>query len=175
LREQFFEVERFGDYGEIALRGARPFGFGAVPVELDAIAVGVAKIECLADAVIGSAFEPNVGVDQAAKGVGEFGACGIDDREVIEAGGAGRGRGAAMALPGIEADVVMVAACGEERGGVADALRDLEAEDVAIEGECAIEVGDLEVDVAYSGLWVDGWHGYWIRNEVEGCGGAIYS
>ena len=53
---------------------------------------------------------------------------------------------------------MVVTAGGEEGGGVADALRDLEAEDVAIEGECAIQVGDLEVDVAYSGLWMDGGH-----------------
>jgi hypothetical protein len=55
---------------------------------------------------------------------------------------------------------VVIAAGGEEGGGVTDALRDIEAEDVAIEGECTVEVGDLEMDVAYSGLWVDGGHVY---------------
>jgi hypothetical protein len=156
LCEQLFEVERLGDHAELALRGAGPFGFRAVPVELDAIAVRVAEIECLADAVIGGTFERDVGTDEAAECVGELGARGIDDGEVIEAGGAGCRRGAAMALPGVEADVVMVSTCGEEGSGIADALCDLKAEDVMIERERAIEVGDLEMDVTYSGLWVDG-------------------
>jgi hypothetical protein len=160
-------VERLGDHAELALRGARPFGFGAIPVKLDAVAVGVAKIECLADAVVGGAFEWNVAADKAAEGVGELGARRIHDGEVIEAGGAGRGRGAAMALPGVETDVVMIATRGEEGGGVADSLRDFKAENVAIEGKCAIEVSDLEVDVAYSGLWVDGGHTSRISAQRE--------
>ena len=91
LTKQFFKVEGRGDHGKIALRCARPLRFRAVPVKLDAIAVRVAKIERLADAMVGSAFERNVGENQATKGVGEFGARGIDDGEVIEAGGARAG------------------------------------------------------------------------------------
>ena len=143
LAEQFFKVKGRGDHGKLTLRCARPLRFRAVPVKLDTIAVRVAEIERLADAMIGSAFERNVGKNQATKGVGQFSAGGIDNGDVIEAGGAGRGRGAMTALPGVEADVVVVTASGKKSSTVADTLRHLKAEDVTIEGERTIQVGDL--------------------------------
>ena len=129
---------------------------GAVPVEFDAVAVRVAEIEGFADAMVGGAIEGDVRGDEAAKCVGEGGASGIEDGEVVEAGGARWGWGAAEAFPGVEADVVVVAACGEKGGGVAEALRDLEAEDAVVEGKGAVEVGDAEVDVADACQRVDG-------------------
>ena len=150
------EVEGAGVHGEGAGGVAGPVGFGAVPVEFDAVVVGVAEVEGFADAVVGGAFELDVGVEEAAERAAELGASGIEDGEVVEAGGAGRGWAAAEALPGVDADVVVVAAGGEECGGVADALRDVEAEDAVVEGECAVEVGDAEVDVADAGLGMDG-------------------
>ena len=62
---------------------------------------------------------------------------------MIKAGGAGRGRGAMTALPGVEADVVVVTASGKKSSTVADTLRHLKAEDVTVEGERTIQVGDL--------------------------------
>ena len=44
--------------------------------------------------------------------------------------------------------MVVVAAGRDERGLLAVALDQLEAEHAAVEGERAVEVGDLEVDVA---------------------------
>ena len=136
------------EHGEFTGVGAGPFGGGAVAVEFDAVLVGVAQIEGFAHAVVGRAFERDAGGDEAAQGVGERGAVGIKNRGVVEAGGAGGGRGAAAAFPGVEADVVMVTAGGDERGLRAEALHEFEAEHVAVEGERAVEVGDLEVDVA---------------------------
>src|SRR5205085_6567661 len=72
----------------------------------------------------------------------------IEDRQVIEAGGAGRRRRAAEAVPGVERDVVVIAA-GREEGRLAAApLGELEAQDVAIKRQRTIEVGDLEVHMA---------------------------
>jgi hypothetical protein len=68
---------------------------------------------------------------------------------VIEAGGAGGGWTAAEGLPGVEADVMVVAAGGEEGCGVSEAGGDVKAEDAVVEVEGALEVGDLEMDVAY--------------------------
>ena len=68
----------------------------------------------------------------------------------------GAGHGAALALPGVEPDVVVVAAGGEECGAVTQALRHLEAEHVAIEADGALEVGDLEVDVTDARAGFDG-------------------
>ena len=61
-----------------------------VPVQLDAVAVGVAQVERLAHAVVAGAVERDAGVDQPAQRVGERGAGGVEDREVVEAGRAGR-------------------------------------------------------------------------------------
>lgn len=52
---------------------ARPLVLRAFPVEFDAVAVGVAEVEGLADAVIAGAFERNAGVTEAAEGIGEGG------------------------------------------------------------------------------------------------------
>jgi hypothetical protein len=53
-----------------------------------------------------------------------------------------------MALPGIEADVVVVATGRDERCGGAVALHELEAEDAAVEVERALELCDFQVHVA---------------------------
>ena len=53
-----------------------------------------------------------------------------------------------LRLPGVEADVVVVAAGRDEGGLVADPLLQLEAEHAAVELERAVEVGHFEVDVA---------------------------
>jgi hypothetical protein len=79
---------------------------------------------------------------------------------VEEAGGAGGGWAATEGLPGVEADVMVVAAGREEGGGVAEAGGDVEAEDAVVEVQGALEVGDLEVDVAYVDAWGDGWNGH---------------
>jgi hypothetical protein len=76
---------------------------------------------------------------------------------VIEAGVTGRrGRGAG-AVPGVQADVVVVVAGGEQEHVepvLAGVGRDAEAERVAVEPERAVEVGDAQVHVpdAHGGM-----------------------
>jgi len=162
LGEEGVEVEGAGVHGDVAGGGAGPLGGGEVAVELEAVAVGVFEVEGLADAVVGGAGEGDAGVAEAAEGVGEGGSVGVEDREVVEAGGAGGRRPTAPALPGVQADVVVVAAAGrgEEDGLGAHALDDVEAEDAVVEGEGAFEVGDAEVDVADAdGAGHGGWYG----------------
>ena len=90
---------------------------------------------------------------------------------MVEAGGAGRGRGATEALPCVEADVVVIAAGGEEGGGVAEALSDVEAEDAVVEGEGAVEVGYAEMDVTHADLGMDGF-GHGVGRPLVG-GGSL--
>ena len=80
----------------------------------------------------------------------------IQNRGVKQAGGAGRRRMAAFALPGVQPDVVVIAARGNERGLVAVTLHDLEAEHAAIKPQRAIEVGDLEMNMPDPGACDDG-------------------
>jgi hypothetical protein len=51
-------------------------------------------------------------------------------------------------VPGVEADVVVVAAGRNEGRLVAEPLLQLEAEHAAVELERPVEVGDFQVDVA---------------------------
>jgi len=119
----------------------------AVDVEFDAIAIGIVEVQRLADAVVAGARQGDAGLDEAGEGVGEVAAGGVEDRRVVEPGVARRRRGAAEAVPGVEAEVVVVAAGGEERRLAAVALLQLEAEHAGIEGDGAVEVGDLEMHV----------------------------
>ena len=150
------QVESSGVHGEVAAGVFGPLAFGAIPVELDTVVVGIVEVEGLADAVVGGSVEGDVGGEEAVQSVGQCCAGGIEDGEVVEAGGSGRWRRAAEALPGVEADVVVVVTCGEECGRVADVLGDLEAENAVVEGEGAVEVGYAEMDVADAGLGMNG-------------------
>ena len=64
---------------------------------------------------------------------------------------------AAFALPGVEPDVVVIAAGRNERGARAQALLQLEAEHAAVKAERAIEIGDLEMDMPDPRAGDDGW------------------
>jgi hypothetical protein len=55
---------------------------------------------------------------------------------------------------GVQADVVVVPASGEEDRVVTVPLRDLEAEAVPVEAEGPFDVRDLQVNVTYSGTRV---------------------
>ena len=156
LAEQVLEVEPFGEHRERAVRVRRPFRLRPVAVELDAVPVGIVKVEGLADAVVAGAGERDAGRDQPAERVGERRPARVEDGVMIEAGRAGRRRVAALALPGVEADVVMVVAGGDEGGVLAVARLQREAEDAAIEGERPLDVGDLEVGVADADARIDG-------------------
>src|SRR5882724_3937091 len=54
---------------------------------------------------------------------------------------------AAFAFPGVQPDMVVIAAGRNERGTGAHPLHQFEAKYVAIEAERAIEIGDLQMDV----------------------------
>jgi hypothetical protein len=62
---------------------------------------------------------------------------------------------AAAAFPGVETNVVVIAASGEESRFRATAEHQLETEDTTIESERALEIGHLEMDVANTDTGVD--------------------
>ncbi len=66
---------------------------------------------------------------------------------MVQAGGAGRGRAATAALPGVEAEVVVIVAGRKERRGIVVARHQREPQDAAIELERAGQVTHLEVGV----------------------------
>src|SRR5580704_2009937 len=74
---------------------------------------------------------------------------------MVKPGGAGRRRRAAAALPGVEPDMVVVAA-GRDEGGAGPAGGERESQHAAIEIERPLQIGDLEVDVADLDPVIDG-------------------
>ena len=62
LPQQIVEIEPAREHRQRSVRRARPLLFGPVPIELDAVLVGIAQIERLADAVIAGAVELNAGL-----------------------------------------------------------------------------------------------------------------
>src|SRR5207302_10557891 len=79
----------------------------------------------------------------------------IQNRNVIQPGRARWRWRAARAFPGVQPDVMMITAGREERGLSSHPLRDLEAQDVAVECERSFEVGHFEVDVTNSDARID--------------------
>src|SRR5690606_23285215 len=73
---------------------------------------------------------------------------GVADRGMEQPGMTGRGRPAALALPGVEPDVVVVAAGGDERRTPAHALHQREAEHSAVEVQRALHVRDTQVHMS---------------------------
>ena len=86
----------------------------------------------------------------------------VVDGEVIETGATEGRRRAALALPGVEPDVVVIATGGEKGGLVAEAGDQIEAERVAIERHGPVQVGHFEMDMPDVG---PGWDGLARRSD----------
>src|SRR5579871_291482 len=154
------------EHRQPAVGSARPLLGRPIPIELDAVVVGIAQIKRFAHAVVGGALERDLGFDEPAQRIGEARAGRIQNRQMIEAGGTERRWCAAAALPGIEPDMMMIAARGNERRLRTDALHQVETEHAAIKGERAIDVGDLEMDVTDAHSAVDRRAGLVKRNWI---------
>ena len=74
---------------------------------------------------------------------------------MVEASRAAGRRRAAFALPGIQTDVVMIAASGEKGRLVTEPLLQLEPEHAAIEGKRAVEVGHFQMNMADADAGID--------------------
>src|SRR5262249_30168409 len=92
---------------------------------------------------------------QSPQRVGKFGAGGVKNCQAIQAARSRRWGRSAFALPGVQADVVVISAGGEECGAVAVALGDVEPEDVAIEADRAFEVSNPQMNVPDARLRMD--------------------
>ncbi len=138
-----------------------PFGAGAVVVELEPVSVGVVEGHGDVRAVVGAVVDRVAVVEQPLDRVAELAAVGVQERDVVEAGVPVWGWGAAGAVPGVQPEVVVVVARGEERGfdsGRATVGREVEAEDVAVEMGRAVQIGDAQVHVPDADRGMD-WFG----------------
>src|SRR5207245_4871092 len=112
----------------------------------------------LAYAVVRGPFERDAVLEHAPLGRPQGPAVGVQNREVVQPGRPRGGSRRAAPSPGVEPDVVVVAAGRQEHRLPAVASRHLETQDVAIERERALEVRNGEVDVPDMHAWVDGYH-----------------
>src|SRR5258708_11836138 len=94
-------------------------------------------------------------IEQTLERGGKIFARRIVDGEVMQASRARDGGRPVLDLPGVEADVVVVAA-GREEGCAPEVGEQVEAQVVAIEADSAVQVSDLEVDVSDACLGRDG-------------------
>src|SRR3954451_14556824 len=108
-----------GVHSEFAFAIAWPLRLRTVAIELNSVLIGIAQVKRLAHAVIGGSIQRNPRLHHAAQRGAQCGAGGIKECEVLKAGCPWSRRRSAFALPGIESDVVVVTARGDERGRVA--------------------------------------------------------
>jgi uncharacterized protein YwlG (UPF0340 family) len=88
---------------------------------------------------------------------------------MVKAGGALRRRRAAQAFPGVEAEMVVVAA-GRDEGGTGAGGRDLKTQHAAIEIERPLQIGDLQVDMANPHPGIDGGQAQGVFGHFGGFG-----
>ena len=91
-------------------------------------------------------------LQEALDGPGEFAAVGIEDGEVVQSRVPLRKRCAPLAVPGVQAYLVMVVPCGKKRcswqAEVGPVGGQLKAKHVAVEAQRSIEVGDAQMHVS---------------------------
>src|SRR5690348_2540644 len=162
-REQIGELEGRVDRRCLVRAVARPFGERTVPRELQVVPVRVAEIDGEMRAVIGEPAKRDAGVDEPADRLGQLLARGEVERDVVEARHAVRLRRPSRRLPGVEPEMVVIAACREEEDvtrrsptrHVARLEDDVEAHDADVEVAHAVDVGRSQVDMADPYVRVD--------------------
>ena len=105
--------------------------------------------------MITRAVERDFGLDQAAQGIGECGPRGIENSQMKKAGAARWRWFPARALPCVQANVMMVAACGNEGGFLAVALRQFETQNAAIKIQRALEISDFQMPMTDADAGID--------------------
>ena len=157
------EVERFAAGKADDPVAARPLTWLAVPGQLDAIEIGIVQINGLMRAVIGGPIDAPAAIQEPLERRGQVFARRVQDAKVIKAGGAFGGRLAAGALPGVQAQV-MVVAPGREKGRlIPNPGSQVETHQVMIEVDRPVDFGDPQVDVPDLRASGDGGlgHGKW--------------
>jgi len=137
--EQPGEVERLRT-GAVGLLGRGPLRPRPVRGELEAVAVGVGEVDRLVGQVVRRARDRDAPGGEPQRRARELLARGMQERDVEEPGVAAR---AARAGALVQDEDGLLAA-GPQRDVRVAALAGLQAEDVLIEGDGAVEVGDDE-------------------------------
>src|SRR5205807_3008645 len=116
--------------------------------------VGIPQIDGLTHAVVGRPLQRETGIEHPPHDAAESAAVGEEHREVVEPGGARRGPRGTPARPGIQTEMVVVAARGEKHRVGPIPRRNLEAQHVAVKSERPVQVrhGQMHVPDARAGV-----------------------
>lgn len=153
--QQVVEIEPLREHRQISVCRPGPRLLRSVPIEFHAVVVRVAQVKRLADAMIAGPVERDSRFQDTAEGVGQRMTRRIQDGDVVQPGCPRRRGRSPLALPGVQAEVMVVPSRRDERGLCAVPLGQLEAKDAAVEPQRPLQVGDLQMDVADLHLRVD--------------------
>src|SRR5213592_958240 len=148
LLEQSVEVERPREHRQPAVGSTRPLFFGAIPIKLHPVTIGIAQIECFADAVIRRALEWNPRFDETTQSVSKIRSRRIKNRQVIKAGCAWRRRRSTRTFPSVQANVMVIVTGGKKRCLRAVTLREFKTKDIPVKRDRPFQVGHFQMDVA---------------------------
>jgi hypothetical protein len=95
--------------------------------------------------VVGAIDKPAV-IEDAFVGHSQIAARGVVDGKVVEAGRAGCRRTAIFALPGVQADAMMIAE-SFDKGHRAKISHQFKPHDFQVKRECALKIGDFFVQI----------------------------
>ena len=121
LSQQGLEIQRVCHReSDVSFGIARPFCLRAIARQLYAVAVGIGEVDRFAHAMIRHALDGHAGVDDATHRAPQIASRWITNREMIEPCMVERGGSSPPALPGIQANVMMIATRRDERRLVAE-------------------------------------------------------
>jgi len=175
LGQKRLKVQRRVAHAQTAFGIAGPFVLGAVAVQFDPVAIGVGQIDRLAHAMVGGPVQRDACAHHPRQRIGQSGAVGIEDRGVVEPR-VPRWRGcAARAFPGVEPDMVVIAASGQKGRAGPVSLGHFKAEHAAVEGDGPVQIGDFQVNMADACGRGDGGLCHWLSPltaNMAPCAGA---
>jgi|GEM_PF-4357387 len=113
--QQGLQIQRPREHRQSAIRIHWPLVLRPIPIQLDAILIRIAQIQRLAHLMIRRAVERDACGFEPSQGISRIRTLRVEDRRVEKPGGARGGWLAAEAFPGVQTDVVMIAACVPKR------------------------------------------------------------
>lgn len=153
--QQGLQVKRARKHCQHAASVTRPLFLRSIPVQLDSVAIGVAKVEGLADAMIRRTLQLDARLDQPPQSIGQRRPSGVENGNVVEPRRSRWRWRSALTLPSVQANVMVIPARRQERRLPPHALHDLEAQHTVVERDRPFQVGDFEMDVADAGMRID--------------------
>ena len=109
------EIEWPRHHRQTTLSCAWPLLGRKIPVKLNSVIIRIAQVKRVANAVVGCAFQRKPRLNQSLQGIRQFRPGRIQNRKMIKARRPRCRRLAAKALPGIQADVMVIPAAAERR------------------------------------------------------------